>query len=166
MTQPQLEIVPTMSPDRLPDLDTQEIMKLIPHRYPMLLVDRIVDIVPGQGATGIKNVTMNEWFFQGHFPNFPVMPGVLIIEAMAQTGAAFVVRTRDLDTGGGDKVTYFMSIEEAKFRKPVLPGDTLKLKVALLQNRGNIWKLKCEAWVGDTLTDEAILKAMIVDLKS
>lgn len=153
------------APDKLPDLDINDIMKLIPHRYPMLLVDKIVDIVPGKGATGIKNVTMNEWFFQGHFPEFPVMPGVLIIEAMAQTGAAFVVRTTNMDTKSGDKITYFMSIEEAKFRKPVLPGDTLQLKVQLMQNRGNIWKLKCEAWVGDKLTDEAILTAMIADKK-
>jgi 3-hydroxyacyl-[acyl-carrier-protein] dehydratase len=143
----------TAALDKLPDLDINDIMKLIPHRYPMLLVDKIVDIVPGKGATGIKNVTMNEWFFQGHFPDFPVMPGVLIIEAMAQTGEA------------SDKITYFMSIEEAKFRKPVLPGDTLELKVQLMQNRGNIWKLKCEAWVGNKLTDEAILTAMIADKK-
>lgn len=155
----------TAALDKLPDLDINDIMKLIPHRYPMLLVDKIVDIVPGKGATGIKNVTMNEWFFQGHFPEFPVMPGVLIIEAMAQTGAAFVVRTTNMDTKSGDKITYFMSIEEAKFRKPVLPGDTLELKVQLMQNRGNIWKLKCEAWVGNKLTDEAILTAMIADKK-
>lgn len=158
-------ITETTTPERLPDLDINDIMKLIPHRYPMLLVDRIVDIIPGKGATGIKNVTMNEWFFQGHFPDFPVMPGVLIIEAMAQTGAAFVVRTTNMETKAGDKITYFMSIEEAKFRKPVLPGDTLQLKVQLMQNRGSIWKLKCEAWVGDKLTDEAILTAMIADKK-
>lgn len=150
---------------RLPDLDINDIMKLIPHRFPMLLVDKIVDIIPGKGAVGIKNVSMNEWFFQGHFPDFPVMPGVLIIEAMAQTGAAFVVRTMNMDTSKQDKITYFMSIEEAKFRKPVLPGDTLKLKVEIIQNRGTIWKLKCEAWVDDKLTDEAILTAMIADKK-
>lgn len=151
--------------DVLPDIDIKEIMQLIPHRYPMLLIDKITGIIPEKEATGIKNVSMNEWFFQGHFPEFPVMPGVLIIEAMAQTAAAFVVKTFNLNEDGKEKITYFMSIEEAKFRKPVLPGDTLKLKVSVLQNRANIWRMKCEAWVGDVLTDEAIIKAMIVEKK-
>lgn len=149
----------------LPDMDIKDIMAAIPHRFPMLLVDRITDIIPGKGATGIKCVTMNEWFFQGHFPDFPVMPGVLIIEAMAQTAAAFVVKSDDLLADGKEKITYFMSIEEAKFRKPVLPGDTLKLKVSILQNRSKIWKMQCEAWVGDALTSEAVIKAMITEKK-
>lgn len=153
------------SAQMLPDIDIKEIMQLIPHRYPMLLIDKITGIIPEKEAVGIKNVSMNEWFFQGHFPDFPVMPGVLIVEAMAQTAAAFVVKTFNLNEDGKEKITYFMSIEEAKFRKPVLPGDTLKLKVSVLQNRGNIWRMKCEAWVGDTLTDEAIIKAMIVEKK-
>jgi len=149
----------------LPDMNINDIMEAIPHRYPMLLVDRIIDIVPGKGATGIKSVTMNEWFFQGHFPDFPVMPGVLIIEAMAQTAAAFVVKSDNLLSDGKEKITYFMSIEEAKFRKPVVPGDTLKLKVSILQSRSKIWKMQCEAWVGDALTSEAIIKAMITEKK-
>lgn len=148
---------------RLPDLNINDIMKLIPHRFPMLLVDKIVDIIPGKSATGIKNVSMNEWYFQGHFPDFPVMPGVLIIEAMAQTGGAFVVYSSNLQNQ--DKITYFMSIEEAKFRKPVLPGDTLMIHVEILQNRGSIWKLKCETRVDGKVTDEAIITAMIADKK-
>lgn len=159
------QIITDHTEKTIPDMDINDIMQAIPHRYPMLLVDRIIDIVPGKGATGIKSVTMNEWFFQGHFPNFPVMPGVLIIEAMAQTAAAFVVRSDNLLADGKEKITYFMSIEEAKFRKPVVPGDTLKLKVSILQSRSKIWKMNCEAWVGETLTSEAVIKAMIADKK-
>ncbi len=142
-----------------PDILINEILELIPHRIPMLLIDKLVDVKLGQSATGIKNITMNEWFFQGHFPGHPVMPGVLIVEAMAQAGGVLVMKT--LGQNAGDKIVYFMSIEEAKFRKPVVPGDTLKLKVTLLKSRGNIWKLKGEAWVDDILTDEATFTAMI-----
>lgn len=108
-------------------VDIKEIQNLIPHRYPMLLVDRLENIVEGESATGIKNVTMNEWFFQGHFPDNPVMPGVLIVEAMAQTAGALVMYSTKKEAS--DKLVYFMSISEAKFRKPVLPGDTLHIHV-------------------------------------
>ncbi len=142
-----------------PDILINEIMELIPHRIPMLLIDKVIDVKLGESATGIKNVTMNEWFFQGHFPDHPVMPGVLIIEAMAQ--AAGVLVTKSMGENSEGKIVYFMSIEEAKFRKPVVPGDTLKLKVTMLKSRGSIWKFKGEAWVDDVMTDEAIFTAMI-----
>ncbi|MBW8310259.1 MAG: 3-hydroxyacyl-ACP dehydratase FabZ [Candidatus Paracaedibacteraceae bacterium] len=144
-----------------PDILINEIMELIPHRIPMLLIDKVIDVKLGKSATGIKNVTMNEWFFQGHFPDHPVMPGVLIIEAMAQ--AAGVLVTKSMGQNSDGKIVYFMSIEEAKFRKPVVPGDTLKLKVTLLKSRGSIWKFKGEAWVEDVMTDEAIFTAMIAN---
>lgn len=145
--------------ENAPDILINEIMDLIPHRIPMLLIDKLTDVKLGESATGIKNVTMNEWFFQGHFPGHPVMPGVLIVEAMAQ--AAGVLVTKSMGENSADKLVYFMSIEEAKFRKPVVPGDTLKLKVSLLKSRGNIWKFRGEAWVGDVRTDEAVFTAMI-----
>lgn len=145
--------------ENAPDILINEIMDLIPHRIPMLLIDKLTDVKLGESATGIKNVTMNEWFFQGHFPGHPVMPGVLIVEAMAQ--AAGVLVTKSMGENSADKLVYFMSIEEAKFRKPVVPGDTLKLKVSLLKSRGNIWKFRGEAWVGDVMTDEAVFTAMI-----
>ncbi len=142
-------------------IEINEIMSLIPHRYPMLLVDKVVDVEPGVGATGIKNVSMNEWFFQGHFPERPIMPGVLIIEALAQTAAIVVMKTLNLQNHG--KLVYFMSIEEAKFRKPVTPGDVLQLKVSKIKDRGNIWKFKGEAWVDNTLCSEASFTALISD---
>ena len=151
-------------------IDIQEIMCLIPHRYPFLLIDRIEDVQVGHSAIGIKNVSMNEWYFQGHFPDRPILPGVLIIEAMAQTAGALVVKSLLVEKGQSEVVTqhqtnlvYFMSIEEAKFRKPVLPGDVLKLKVTKERSRGNVWKFKGEAWVGDSMTDEAIFTAMIAE---
>ncbi len=147
--------------ENAPDILINEIMDLIPHRIPMLLIDKLTDVRLGKSATGIKNVTMNEWFFQGHFPGHPVMPGVLIVEAMAQ--AAGVLVTKSMGENSSDKLVYFMSIEEAKFRKPVVPGDTLKLKVELIKSRGNIWKFKGEAWVDDVMTDEAVFTAMIAN---
>lgn len=147
--------------ENAPDILINEIMDLIPHRIPMLLIDKLTDVKLGKSATGIKNVTMNEWFFQGHFPGHPVMPGVLIVEAMAQ--AAGVLVTKSMGENSSDKLVYFMSIEEAKFRKPVVPGDTLKLKVELIKSRGSIWKFKGEAWVDDVMTDEAVFTAMIMN---
>lgn len=142
-------------------IEIDEIMRLIPHRFPMLLVDRIIDFVPDQGAIGIKNVSMNEWYFQGHFPSNPVMPGVLIVEAMAQTAGVVVMKTQNFVSTG--HLVYFMSIEEAKFRKPVVPGDVLQLRVKKERQRGPVWRFKGEAWVGDQLTDEAVFTAMIAD---
>ena len=141
--------------------DIGQIMEMIPHRYPFLLIDRIQEIVPAEYAIGIKNVSMNEWFFEGHFPNHPVMPGVLIIEAMAQTAAVMVVETLGPDTAG--KLVYFMSVEEARFRKPVAPGDILQLKVTRLRGRPTVWKCRGEATVDGTLVAEAQFTAMILD---
>lgn len=144
-----------------PVIDVTRIMEMIPHRYPFLLVDRVIDIVPGERATGIKNVTFNEPHFLGHFPQKPIMPGVLIIEAMAQTSGILVVHTLGEKAEG--KLVYFMSIDEAKFRKPVVPGDQLHIKVETIKSRGNIWKMACTAYVDDTKVAEAIVQAMIAD---
>ena len=140
-------------------LYVEDIKKLIPHRYPFLFIDRIEDIVPMEAATGIKNVTINEPFFQGHFPDFPIMPGVLIIEAMAQTAGALVCHS--LGQASADKPVFFMSIEEAKFRKPVLPGHVLHLKVKKIQNRSKIWKFRGEACVDGVVHCESTFMAMI-----
>lgn len=142
-------------------IDIMRIMDMIPHRYPILLVDRIVDYVPDQSAVGLKNVTFNEPHFQGHFPRMPVMPGVLIIEAMAQTSAILVVQSMGKAAEG--KLVYFMTIDEAKFRKPVTPGDTMYIHVTKERSRGNIWKFKGEARVNDVLCAEATYSAMILD---
>lgn len=144
-------------------IDLAEIQALIPHRYPFLLIDRIEKVQLGESAVGIKNVTLNEWYFQGHFPDHPIMPGVIIIEALAQTAAALVMKSLAAQNNvqkPGDMV-YFMSIDEAKFRKPVVPGDVLQLKVVKERARGPVWRFKGEAWVGDQLTDEATFTAMI-----
>ena len=142
-------------------IDINRIMQMIPHRYPFLMVDKVIDVVPDQSATGVKNVTINEPFFQGHFPQRPVMPGVLIIEAMAQTAAVLVVET--LGPSAEGKLVYFMSVDEARFRKPVGPGDTLMIHVSKERSRGNVWKFRAEAKVGDTLMAEAVYAAMILD---
>ncbi len=144
----------------LPQADIAAIKRMIPHRYPFLLIDRVVNIEVNRFAVGIKNVTVNEPHFEGHFPVLPVMPGVLIIEAMAQTSAVLVVETLDLI----DKnlLVYFMSIESAKFRRVVGPGDTLELHVTVIRGRGKIWKFRGEAKVGDTLCAEAEFAAMIL----
>ncbi len=139
-------------------LKYNDIINLIPHRYPFLLVDRIENIVPGEKATGYKNVTVNEPFFQGHFPNYPIMPGVLIIEALAQTAGALVCHSLQLKN---QNRVYFMSIEEARFRKPVTPGDVLELRVQKIQNRKIIWKFKGEALVNGIVHAEATYTAMI-----
>jgi len=150
-----------MSTSEIASVDILRIMEMIPHRYPFLLVDRVEDLISGESATGIKNVTINEPFFPGHFPTRPVMPGVLIIEAMAQTSAVLVVHTGGEDIEG--KLVYFMSIDGARFRKPVGPGDTLHIKVVKERQRGNIWKFKCKAFCGENLMAEATITAMIVD---
>jgi 3-hydroxyacyl-[acyl-carrier-protein] dehydratase len=143
------------------EIDIQRIMQLIPHRYPFLLIDRVVDVTPGECATGIKNVSISEFYFQGHFPTRPVMPGVLIIEAMAQTAAVLVVHTLGPDSEG--KLVYFMSVDNARFRRPVLPGDVLAVRVVRKQSRGNVWKFEGEAVVGSKVVAEATFAAMIMD---
>ncbi len=143
------------------EVDILEVMELIPHRQPFLMLDRVEDIVVREYATGIKNVTINEPFFLGHFPVRPVMPGVLIIEAMAQTAAVLVVETLGEKALG--KLVYFMTIENARFRKPVVPGDQLKLHVLIQRNRGNVWKFSGDAKVGETVVAEGVFSAMIMD---
>ena len=142
-------------------VDILRIMEMIPHRYPFLMIDRVEDIIPDTSAVGIKNVTINEPFFAGHFPRRPVMPGVLIIEAMAQTAAVLVVQT--LGSASEGKLVYFMTVDEARFRKPVMPGDTLHVHVTKERNRRNVWKFRGEAKVNGTLVAEAIYAAMILD---
>jgi 3-hydroxyacyl-[acyl-carrier-protein] dehydratase len=141
--------------------DIARIMEAIPHRYPFLLVDRVVDIHPDASAVGIKNVTINEGFFQGHFPAHPVMPGVLIIESMAQTAAVLVVETLGPEAKG--KLVYFMSIEGAKFRKPVGPGDQMRIHCVKQRSRGAVWKFHAEARVEGVVCAEATYAAMILD---
>ncbi|HYH22560.1 MAG TPA: 3-hydroxyacyl-ACP dehydratase FabZ [Azospirillum sp.] len=148
---------------KVADIDIMRVMQMIPHRYPMLMIDRVVDVVLGESAVGVKNVTINEPFFAGHFPSRPVMPGVMMIEAMAQTAAVLVVAT--LGTEAEGKLVYFMTVDEARFRKPVMPGDTLHIHVTKVRSRGNVWKFKGEAKVGETLCSEAIFSAMILDEK-
>lgn len=138
-----------------------QIQELIPHRYPFLLVDAIEEIDGIDRAVGIKNVSINEPFFQGHFPGFPIMPGVLIIEAMAQTAGAVVCH--HLGQEGKKRSVFFMSIEEARFRKPVLPGHQLRLIVEKIQSRRTVWKFKGIAMVGDELHAEATFTAMITE---
>ncbi|MBV8400435.1 MAG: 3-hydroxyacyl-ACP dehydratase FabZ [Acetobacteraceae bacterium] len=142
-------------------VDIARIMHAIPHRYPFLLIDRVLDVVRGHSAVGVKNVSANEPFFQGHFPQHPVMPGVLIIESMAQTAAVLVVETLGPEAAG--KVVYFMSIEGAKFRRPVVPGDQLRIHVTKDRNRGNVWKFNAVARVDGTSVAEATYAAMIMD---
>jgi 3-hydroxyacyl-[acyl-carrier-protein] dehydratase len=139
-------------------VEIMELMKLLPHRYPFLLVDRIVDIDGDSSATGIKNVTVNEPHFQGHFPEQPVMPGVLIVEAMAQTAGAICIKSQDTDT---PSLVYFMTIDNAKFRRPVVPGDRLHIHVKKLKKRGNIWRFACEALVDGAKAAEAEISAMM-----
>ena len=147
--------------ERQNTIDVSKIMSMIPHRYPFLLIDRVSEMRTDHSVTGLKNVTYNEPFFQGHFPGAPVMPGVLIIESMAQTSALLVVHTLGGDANG--KLVYFMSIDGARFRKPVVPGDQLWIHAVKLRNRGNVWKFSCEAKVDETLVAEAIITAMISD---
>jgi UDP-3-O-[3-hydroxymyristoyl] N-acetylglucosamine deacetylase/3-hydroxyacyl-[acyl-carrier-protein] dehydratase len=143
-----------------PVLDISRILAVLPHRYPFLLVDRIIDLEAGHRVVGIKNVTINEPFFQGHFPGHPIMPGVLIVEAMAQAGGVLVMDKVDAPS---DKLVYFMSLDHVKFRRPVVPGDQLRLEVELLQNRGRTLRMKGEAFVEGQLVAEAEMMARVVD---
>lgn len=140
-------------------MDIREILEILPHKYPFLLIDRILKLEPGKRATGIKSVTINEHFFQGHFPDYPIMPGVLIIEAMAQLGGVLAFKS----DGGKDKLVYFLGIDKAKFRKPVFPGDQIQFEVEVIQRRLNVWKLKGSASVEGKLVCEAELMAMITE---
>ncbi len=142
-------------------IDVMRIMQMIPHRYPFLMIDRVVDLVPDLSAIGIKNVSINESYFQGHFPRQPVMPGVLVIECMAQTAAVLVVET--LEGAAAGKLVYFMSIEDCRFRKPVVPGDRLHIHVTKTRRRGSVWKFNGEARVDGALMAEARFTAMIMD---
>ncbi len=139
-------------------MDVREIEKYIPHRYPMLLLDRIEELEEGKRVVAIKNVTANEWFFPGHFPGNPVMPGVLMVEAMAQAAGVLAVKS---EKEGKKVTTYFMSIDKAKFRKPVFPGDQLRFEVEVIRRRSTVWKLAGKTYVGDSLVAESEFTAMI-----
>lgn len=158
MSEPAFRINP-----ELKSYDVNGIKKLIPHRYPFLMIDKVVNIVDGQSIVGIKNVTSNEPHFVGHFPNHPVMPGVLIVEAMAQSAAALVVHT--LGESAHGKVVYFMSVEGSKFRKPVVPGDVLYIHCEAQKSRGSVWKFSGVAKVDGVKVAEAVYSAMIMDEK-
>ena len=148
-------------------MDINEIKKYIPHRYPFLLIDRVTEIEAGKRIAGIKCVTVNEPFFQGHFPDFPVMPGVLIVESMAQLGAIlafYSVRQSQDEAMKGELNKYiplFTGIEEAKFRRPVVPGDTLRIELNVIKQRGTIWRLSGQAFVEDKLATEAVIQAIL-----
>lgn len=142
-------------------IDIGEIIARIPHRYPFLLVDRAEDFVPNESIVGIKCVTFNEPFFQGHFPDYPVMPGVLIVEAMAQTGAVLMSKTLDVDPRG--KTILFASVDNCRFRAPVRPGDVLRMNVRVVKSRGGLFKFAGQAVVGDKVAAEAEFAAMLVE---
>lgn len=146
---------------QLASADTARVMRLLPHRYPFLLIDRIEDMDGDESAVGVKNVTINEPFFQGHFPQFPVMPGVLIIEGIAQTAGALCVHS--LGETYQPQVVYFMSIDRAKFRRPVVPGDTVRYHVRKIRSRGRVWRFFGEAKVNGQTVAEAEVSAMIAD---
>ncbi len=139
-------------------MNIREIQDILPHRYPFLLVDRITELEPKVKAIGLKNVTANEHFFQGHFPNYPIMPGVLIVEAMAQVSGILAFHS-----GAEGKSVYFMSIEKAKFRKPVVPGDQLRFEVGVLKHRNNVWRFSGQAFVEDNVVAEAEFTAMVTE---
>jgi 3-hydroxyacyl-[acyl-carrier-protein] dehydratase len=140
-------------------IDLQRIMEMIPHRHPFLMIDKVIDVVANQEATGIKNVSIDEYYFQGHFPARPVMPGVLIIEAMAQTAAVLVMTSLGQEAEG--KLVYFMSIDGVRFRRPVVPGDRLELHVEKIQSRANVWKFSGKGIVEGKVAAEATFAAMI-----
>ncbi len=142
------------------EVDIFEIMQILPHRYPFLLVDRIIELEPKKKAVGIKNVTINEPFFNGHFPGHPIMPGVLIIEAMAQVGGVLMLKSFDMKAG--DVVIYFMGIDKARFRKPVRPGDQLRLVLEPIILKKSVSKMKGKAYVGQELAAEAEIMASLV----
>ncbi|MEO1937782.1 MAG: 3-hydroxyacyl-ACP dehydratase FabZ [Sulfurimonas sp.] len=146
-------------------MDVMDIQKILPHRYPFLLVDRVTDLTPKESIVAYKNVSISEPVFEGHFPGHPIYPGVMILEGMAQAGGILAFKSMDGVTEEEiqNKVVYFMSIDKAKFRAPVKPGDKLEYRLSVIKNKGAIWLLKGEAYVDGKLTSEAELKAMIVD---
>lgn len=147
--------------DYTKNIDIMRVMDRIPHRFPFLMIDKVREVIPFESAVGIKCVSMGEPHFQGHFPGKPVMPGVLIIESMAQTAGVMVVTSLGPESEG--KLVYFMSVEEAKFRRPVEPGDFMEVHVTKKQNRGQVWKFRGEAFVDGKLCAEATFAAMIRD---
>lgn len=145
-------------------MDVMEIQEILPHRYPFLLVDRVTDIQKNETLIAYKNVSISENIFQGHFPGHPIYPGVMILEGMAQAGGILAFKSMDMTKEeAAQKVVYFMSIDNAKFRSPVKPGDRLEYRISVIKHKGSIWMLKGEAYVDDKLVSEAELKAMIVD---
>jgi 3-hydroxyacyl-[acyl-carrier-protein] dehydratase len=150
----------TVNSETLNSVDIKRIMELLPHRYPFLLIDRIIDMDGDQAAVGVKNVTINEHFFQGHFPTHPVMPGVLLIEGMAQTAGALCVA--NLQDEVEANLVYFMAIDRARFRRPVTPGDTVYYHMNKIRNRGRVWRFKGEAKVDGKIVAEAEISATIV----
>ncbi|MBV8934335.1 MAG: 3-hydroxyacyl-ACP dehydratase FabZ [Alphaproteobacteria bacterium] len=147
--------------ERVTEIGMARIMQMIPHRHPFLMIDKVVDVAANDRATGIKDLSQDEYYFQGHFPARPVMPGVLIIEAMAQTAAVLVVHTLGPESEG--KLVYFMSVDSARFRRPVFPPTRLEIHVAKQRNRGNVWKFEGQAKVGEDVMAEAVFAAMILD---
>ncbi|MEL6287468.1 MAG: 3-hydroxyacyl-ACP dehydratase FabZ [Pseudomonadota bacterium] len=149
------------APTELDSADINRVLELLPHRYPFLLIDRIEDMDGDNSGVGVKNVTINEPCFQGHFPGFPVMPGVLLIEGMAQTAGAICVAA--VGQSYQPRIVYFMGIDKAKFRKPVLPGDTVRYHVKKIRSRGMTWRFACEARVNGARVAEAEISAMLVE---
>jgi len=152
----------SIPPGFIRSLDLEAIKDMIPHREPFLMIDEVRDLIPDKKIIGIKNVSGDEGFFEGHFPGHPIMPGVLIVEAMAQTSAVLVIGTLGKQPGS---VVYFISVEQARFRKPVFPGDQLLLNISKSHNRGKVWKFDGKALVDNTLVAEATFSAIIVDPK-
>ena len=145
-------------------MDVVEIQKILPHRYPLLLIDRVTDIVNNEKLSGFKNVSIGEQVFEGHFPGHPIYPGVMILEGMAQAGGILAFKSMSMtEEEAAQKVVYFMSIDKAKFRAPVRPGDRLDYEITVLKNKGAIWVLQGKAYVDGKLVSEAELKAMVVD---
>ncbi|MFW6323705.1 MAG: 3-hydroxyacyl-ACP dehydratase FabZ [Desulfovibrionales bacterium] len=143
------------------EIDCYDILKLLPHRYPFLLVDRVLEFDPFQSITALKNVTLNEPFFQGHFPEYPVMPGVLILESLAQAGGLLVLKSIPEEVKG--KIFLFAGMEKVRFRKPVIPGDQMELRIDYINHKRNLWKMEGKVFVEDKLVAQGILSAAIVD---
>jgi 3-hydroxyacyl-[acyl-carrier-protein] dehydratase len=151
----------TAAETALDTADILRVMRMIPHRYPMLLVDKVIKMKADESAVGIKNVTYNEPYFQGHFPSRPVMPGVMVIESMAQTAGVLVVHT--LGSSAEGKLVYFMSVDGARFRRPIMPGDQMHIHVRRERRRGNVWRFKAEVMIDGKLAADATITAMILD---